>query len=61
MGYSLRDGGILADIAPTMLDLLGVRQAEGNDRKTIDRSDATSNERLNGFAITGRYAYDKGE
>lgn len=34
-GVELRDGGILGDLAPTMLDLLGVKQPEEMTGKTI--------------------------
>lgn len=34
-GIELRDGGILGDLAPTMLDLLGVKQPEEMTGKTI--------------------------
>ena len=31
-GIELRDGGILADVSPTVLDLLGIEQPRGDDR-----------------------------
>ena len=31
-GLSLRDGGVLADVAPTVLELLGIEQPAGDDR-----------------------------
>ena len=31
-GIELRDGGILADVSPTALDLLGIEQPDGDDR-----------------------------
>ena len=33
----LRDGGILADIAPTMLEVMGLRSTKGNDRKIFNK------------------------
>ena len=34
----LRDGGVLADVAPTVLDLLGLEQpAEMSGRSLLDR------------------------
>ena len=30
--HAAREGGILADVAPTILDLLGIAQPRGDDR-----------------------------
>ncbi|MBU3673858.1 MAG: 2,3-bisphosphoglycerate-independent phosphoglycerate mutase, partial [Solirubrobacteraceae bacterium] len=38
-GLSLREGGILADVAPTVLDILGIDQpAEMTGRSLINRA-----------------------
>jgi 2,3-bisphosphoglycerate-independent phosphoglycerate mutase len=37
-GIELRDGGILADVAPTALDLLGIPQPEAMTGKTLRSS-----------------------
>ena len=36
-GLGLRDGGVLADVAPTVLELLGLEQPAGDDRSLADR------------------------
>ena len=36
-GLELRDGGILADVAPTALELLGIAPAGGDDRPLAAR------------------------
>ena len=37
-GLALRDGGILADVAPTVLEMLGDRAARGDDGPLADRT-----------------------
>ena len=36
-GLELREGGVLADVAPTILQLLGYEQPVGDDRRFTDR------------------------
>jgi 2,3-bisphosphoglycerate-independent phosphoglycerate mutase len=39
-GISLREGGILADVAPTALDLLGIPQPEAMTGRSLRSTDA---------------------
>jgi 2,3-bisphosphoglycerate-independent phosphoglycerate mutase len=39
-GISLRDGGILADVAPTALDLLGIEQPEAMTGRSLRQQPA---------------------
>ena len=41
-GVELADGGILADVAPTALELLGIEQPDGDDRAVADQALSTS-------------------
>ena len=45
-GLALRDGGVLGDVAPTLLELLGIGQPDSDDRTVDDRARRGAERRL---------------
>ncbi len=53
-GVELRSGGILADVSPTALDLLGIAQPDGDDRPDAAGLAGTSAHPLRALGACGR-------